>query len=145
MESFKFSLSGTWNGGLMGYGTILTEGLQIQVSIPNEMQGPGLGTNPDELLLAASANCYMNTLVAILENRKIAVKSLKMQSEAEVTRDGGRLSYKRIIHRPAIILEGNQLDKYALVEQCAHRAEKACMISQALRGNVEITVEPVIE
>jgi peroxiredoxin-like protein len=145
MQSFQFSLSGTWQGGRHGKGTIQTEGLTAQVSIPGSMQGPGIGTNPDELLLAAAANCYMITLASILENRRIQVSSFQLHSEAVIVLEGSRLSYQSIVHRPFLVLEGESSEQRDLAEQCTYRAEKACMISQALRGNVEVTVEPRVE
>jgi peroxiredoxin-like protein len=129
----------------MGSGLLRTDGLDVQASIPKEMGGPGIGTNPDELLLAAAANCYLITLASIMENRKLDVRSLELGSEGTVIRDGGRLAYKRIVHKPVITLaEGAGPEQRELAEQCAHRAEKACMISQALRGNVDLAVEPEI-
>ena len=35
------------------------------------MDGPGIGTNPDEMLLGAAATCYMITLAAMLERSQI--------------------------------------------------------------------------
>jgi peroxiredoxin-like protein len=142
MDLFHFTLRGEWAGGRLGHGTIATGGLTAQVSIPGEMGGPGVGTNPDELLLAAAANCYLITLASILDNRKLPVRSLTLQSEGTVERDGGRLTYRAIVHRPLIELEGELTDEVrntALLG--AERAEKACMVSQALRGNVAVTVE----
>lgn len=141
-ETFQFTLQGQWHGGRLGSGTLTTGALTSDVSIPAEMGGPGIGSNPDELLLAAAANCYMITLASILENRKLPVRALSLRSEGFVERDGGRLTYKRIVHRPLIELEGEAADEArttALLS--AERAEKACMVSQAVRGNVELAVE----
>jgi peroxiredoxin-like protein len=30
-----------------------------KISIPKEMNGPGIGTNPDEMLLGAASTCYI--------------------------------------------------------------------------------------
>jgi peroxiredoxin-like protein len=141
-ETFRFTLQGSWSGGRLGVGTVATGGLTAQVSIPAEMGGPGVGTNPDELLLAAAANCYLITLASVLDNRRLPVRRLTLASEGEVEREGGRLTYRRIVHRPLIELDGElseEARETALLG--AERAEKACMISQAVRGNVEVAVE----
>lgn len=141
-EIFRFALEGHWHGGRLGSGKVTAGALSSSVSIPAEMGGPGIGTNPDELLLAAAANCYLITLASILENRKLPVRSLSLRSEGTVERDGGRLTYKRIVHRPLIELEGTPSDDVRTTALLgAERAEKACMISQAVRGNVELAVE----
>jgi peroxiredoxin-like protein len=144
METFKFTLEAVWEGGRMGQGRLDTKGISLEVSLPAELNGPGIGGNPDELLLAAAANCYMITLAAILEKREPGIAEFKLNSQATVELDGGRLSFKKIVHQPRITLSGADEQKKLNVEQLTHRAEKACMVSQALRGNVEIVVEPEV-
>jgi peroxiredoxin-like protein len=144
-ETFHFTLQGEWSGGRFGSGSLTSGALTSEVSIPAEMGGPGIGTNPDELLLAAAANCYLITLASILENRKLPVRMLSLRSEGVVERDGGRLTYKRIVHRPLIELDAAAADEaLETAQMAAERAEKACMISQAVRGNVELAVEAEI-
>lgn len=45
-----FILNAVWNGGRNSDGTIEAGQLKTQISIPKEMGGPGVGTNPDEML-----------------------------------------------------------------------------------------------
>jgi Predicted redox protein, regulator of disulfide bond formation len=52
-------------------GEIASGQLQTKVSIPPEMDGPGIGTNPDEMLLGAAATCYIITLAAMFERAKL--------------------------------------------------------------------------
>ncbi|KIL40000.1 hypothetical protein SD70_16635 [Gordoniibacillus kamchatkensis] len=144
-ETFRFTLQGVWSGGRRGVGSISTRGMTAQVSIPADMGGPGIGTNPDELLLAAAANCYLITLASVLENRKLPMRRLTLVSEGEVEREGGRLTYRRIVHRPTIELDGElSAERREEALLAAERAEKACMISQAVRGNVEVAVEAIV-
>jgi peroxiredoxin-like protein len=145
MAEHSFFMEATWQGGRLGTGELKGKGLQANMSVPAELGGPGTGTNPEELLIGAAMNCYIITLAAILEKRELQVQSLSCRSEGVVTVEGGRQTFSKIIHRPTVVLA--QADEKALetVNQAAHRAEQACMISKSLRGNVEITVEPVIK
>lgn len=145
MAEHRFQMSAAWEGGRNGVGTINGKELRTAISVPGEMDGPGVGTNPEELLIAAAMNCYIITLAAILEKRGFGVKSLTLQSEGTVSVEGGSLSFKQIIHRPHLVLEGAEQESLVKAEQATHRAEQACMVSKALRGNVAISVEPVIE
>ena len=113
-----------------------------KVSIPKEMDGPGIGTNPDEMLLGAAATCYIITLAAMLERSKIAKHALDMESTAIVDVTNGVFTYKKIIHRPVIVIE-NENDR-AMTEKLAKKAETSCMISRAIQGNVELQLEPTI-
>ena len=76
-----FELKGTWRGGLFGKGQVGCGNLASEISVPTELKGPGMGTNPEELLLGASAACYLITLAAILERRQLKVESLSLASD----------------------------------------------------------------
>lgn len=143
MTLHSFHLTADWPGLRNDVGTIETANLHTQISIPPEMDGPGIGTNPDEMLLGAAATCYIITLAAMLERSKIDKLQLTMTSEGIVDITKGIITYKKIIHRPYLILQsGEDLDQ---AQKFAQKAESSCMISRALKGNVEIKVEAKIE
>lgn len=144
MTEHRFSMKASWQGGRLGTGELTGKGLSAQISIPAELDGPGAGTNPEELLIGAALNCYIITLAAILEKREVKVESLTVQSEGIVTVDGGNQTFSKIIHRPTIVVSGAGEDMVEKLTQFAHRAEQVCMISKALRGNVALHVEPEI-
>ena len=144
MAQHHFHLKGTWSGGRLGEGRIDAGGLGSAVSVPAELGGPGAGTNPEDLLLGSAATCYMITLAAVLSNRQLPVVEYSLNSELIVNDEGG-LRVQAITHRPTIVLAADatpeQLDT---AEKATHRAEQACMISKALKGNMELHVEPTI-
>ena len=61
-------------------GEISMKNLQTQVSIPKEMDGPEIGTNPDEMLLGAAATCYIITLAAIMQRSQLDKHNVVMVS-----------------------------------------------------------------
>jgi peroxiredoxin-like protein len=141
----RFLVNGTWKGNRNGVGKITSEhGLNLQVSVPKELDGPGIGSNPEELLISASNNCYMITLAAMLSNRKIDVEKLEVVSEGVVESIDGKLHFKEIIHNPVIYISKDSEVSEEKLSQLAQRAEKACFISQTLRNNVEFTINPKI-
>ncbi|MEB6549907.1 OsmC family protein [Heyndrickxia sporothermodurans] len=145
MGEHRFHLSANWTGGRNSVGEINAGNLKTQISIPPEMDGPGIGTNPDEMLLGAAATCYIITLAAMLERRNIPVASLTQNSEGIVEVDKGVITYKKIIHRPNVVLKKEcPADQVEKVKQLAERAEKSCMISRAIQGNVEIGLEAIV-
>jgi peroxiredoxin-like protein len=137
-----FHLKANWPGNRNDIGEIRAENLQTRISIPKEMEGPGEGTNPDEMLLGAAATCYIITLAAMMERSKILKERLDMDSTAIVDVTNGIFTYKKIIHRPTIVLTYEK-DK-VMAEKIVVKAEQNCMISKALRGNVEIELKPTI-
>ncbi|MBM7643922.1 peroxiredoxin-like protein [Scopulibacillus daqui] len=145
MSEFTFSFNGEWKGGRSGYGHICTKGLDQTVSIGAEMNGPGQGTNPDELLISAVATCYMMTLGIALDKRRLPYEKIVITSKGTVTDDSG-LHFKEIIHFPtAIIKKDTDKDIKEKILQAMAQAEKDCMIAKALKGNVEISVKPQLK
>lgn len=138
MAIHTFTLTIDWPGGRNAVGDLKTERLQTQISIPPEMDGPGIGTNPDEMLLGAAATCYLITLAAMLERSQIDAK-LDLKSEGLVDVTNGVFTYKAIHHYVDIDLK-NKHDERArrIAERYAYKAEETCMISKALKGNVEV-------
>lgn len=145
MAEHLFHLKANWPGLRNDVGTIETLNLKTEVSIPNEMDGPGIGTNPDEMLLGAAATCYIITLAAMLERSGIEKESLSMESIGVVDYTNGIVTYKKIIHKPEIVLAEGMTTKRSNVERLVLKAEASCMISRALQGNVEVTTEAIIK
>ena len=143
MAEHQFHLKADWPGKRNDVGEIQLEHLQTKVSIPKEMDGPGIGTNPDEMLLGAAATCYIITLAAMMERSGIEIEKLDMDSTAIVDVTDGIFTYKKIIHRPSILIV-NAAD-VKMTERLAVKAEQTCMISKALKGNVEIELQADIQ
>ncbi|UKS27821.1 OsmC family protein [Paenibacillus sp. HWE-109] len=142
MSEHRFELKAAWSGGLDGTGHLRSGQLNTAISVPKELDGPGVGTNPEELLLAAAATCYLITLGMLLKRQGIT--AIELNSEILV-QSNPAMKVEQIIHRPRIAVPSDtsheQLDK---IRKAAYRAEMTCMISKALKGNVEVSVEPEI-
>ncbi|MCP3738445.1 OsmC family protein [Rossellomorea sp. BNER] len=146
MAEHHFHLKAHWPGLRNDVGDIEAGNLKTQVSIPSEMNGPGIGTNPDEMLLGAAATCYIITLAAMLERSKIDKVNLSMDSEGIVDEMNGVITYKKIIHRPHLILRQNATDKQIqLAQKLTEKAEISCMITRAIKGNVDVELEACVE
>src|SRR5690625_7417764 len=78
MSEMKSNVSIVWNGGIAGNGTIKADYLDTEIAVPISLNGTGKGTDPKELLISSAATCYITTLAAILENRKLSVEDLSM-------------------------------------------------------------------
>ena len=146
MAEHHFHLKAEWPGLRNDVGKIEADQLVTKISIPKEMNGPGIGTNPDEMLLGAAATCYIITLAAMMERSQIEKDGLTMESEAIVDVTDGVFTYKKIIHRPEIVLKQNASDRdKKMAQKLAEKAEKSCMISRAIQGNVDIQIEVTVK
>jgi peroxiredoxin-like protein len=146
MAEHRFHLKASWPGLRNDVGEIEAGNLKTKVSIPPEMEGPGVGTNPDEMLLGAAATCYIITLAAMMERSHLEKVDLTMESEGIVDVTKGVITYKKIIHRPLIILKNGASERdIQLAQKLAEKAEKSCMISRAIQGNVELELLARVE
>src|SRR4051812_12570448 len=146
MAEHHFHLKAYWPGLRNDVGKIEADHLVTKISIPKEMNGPGIGTNPDEMLLGAAATCYIITLAAMMERSGLAKENLTMESEGIVDVTKGVLTYKKIIHRPQVILKTDATETdIRLAEKLARKAETSCMISRAIQGNVEMELQVRVE
>ncbi len=146
MTEHHFHFSATWPGGRNSVSTIRSGQLATQVSISTGMGGPGIGTNPDEMLLGAAATCYLMTLAAMLERARLPLRSLSLESDITVVVDNGTYRCSRIVHRPVVTLDaGANTAQMEQLEDLVARAEQRCMVSNALRGNVDISVAARLE
>ncbi|TYR81768.1 OsmC family protein [Priestia megaterium] len=144
MAKHSFHLQANWPGGRNDVGTIDAGQLKTTISIPKEMDGPGIGTNPDEMLLGAAATCYIITLAAMLERSGVQHALLTMESKAVVDVTKGVFTYEKIIHRPHVVLRQEDMKQESKVQRLMEKAETSCMISRAIQGNVIIELEPHI-
>lgn len=145
MTLHHFHLEAEWPGGRNSEGYISAGNLQTKISIPQEMDGPGIGTNPDEMLLGAAATCYIISLGAMFERSELPIAEMEMTSEGIVDVTDGIFTYEKIIHRPNVMLKQEATDQQIrLTKKLIEKAEKTCMISKAIRGNVELGLEPVV-
>lgn len=139
MADHTFKVNIEWSGGRNAVGQLSTVQFQTAISIPKEMDGPNVGTNPDEMLLGAAATCYMITVAAMLERSGIEA-TFDLESEGIVDVTNGVFTYKAIHHYLTMKLRDATERNMRLAERYAYKAEQTCMISKALQGNVEVHV-----
>ncbi|HET7629033.1 MAG TPA: OsmC family protein [Bacillales bacterium] len=144
MTRHVFECEATWKGGRRGIGEMRAGNLTSSMSVPASMGGAGQGTNPDELLLSAAASCFLMTFGIGLEAAGIEVQRVSIHSKGTVSEQGG-LHFETVLHHLDVKLP-DSADKTDIekVQEIVKRSESRCMVSKALKGNVEILVEAEI-
>jgi peroxiredoxin-like protein len=134
-----------WTGGRDGSGqlTSLRSNTTNTLAVPPEFQGTGSGTNPEELLTNAITGCYTITFSIIAGNRKLPVVGLKTEATGFVEQNGAQFTYKNVVIRPTITLAADATDEQvAMATDMAHKADMYCIVTNAVRDKVEVTIEP---
>jgi peroxiredoxin-like protein len=141
-----FRLTSEWSGPSTGDGRLDGDGYALEYGLPESLGGSPGRSNPEEMLLGAVAACYSMTFAILAERRKLAVSSISVGCEAEVVKQpGGTLKYVSITLRPVISMSGADEAQVKSATDFAHKAEQYCVISNAIRGSVEVRVEPEIQ
>jgi peroxiredoxin-like protein len=141
----EYPVTVQWNGGREGSGTVIGDRSNVssELGVPEEFKGSGKGTNPEEMLAGAIASCYTITFGIIAENQKLPVASIDVKAIGEVEQAGMQFTYRKVTIRPRIVVSsGATDDQVAKIEDMSHKADAYCIITNAVRGKVEIVVEP---
>ena len=132
--------SAQWNGTLQdGKGT-LTVGDSAwtgNYSFKSRFED-GEGTNPEELLAAAHAGCFTMALSLILGNDDHEPEELNTKARAELRNVDGQPTITKIHLAVEGKVDGIDQDAF---QEAAEKAKAGCVISRALGGVDEITLE----
>ena len=134
----------TWEGSLaegigrfsLGSGTVTDQ----SVTWKDRAEG-GEGTSPEELIAAAHASCVLMALAAGLARAGTPPKKLESQATTSFDKVGEGFGITKV--ELTIRGEIDGLDEDAF-RQAAEAAKENCPVSQALHGNVEITLDAAL-
>ena len=142
MATFARHVDVEWNGTLMeGTGRVKagTGAFEHAVTFPSRI-GEGDGkTTPEELLAASHGVCYAMGLAATIGRQGGKAKRLRVTTT--VTADKSEAGIKVVSSHLKAQVEGLEGIDATKFEEVARTAEQRCPISNAIRGNVTITVE----
>jgi lipoyl-dependent peroxiredoxin len=113
----------------------------LPVSWPSRTEDPAGKTSPEELVAAAHAACYSMALSGILG--RAGFTSIKLETDATASFEKIEAGWR--LTRMALRVVGDVpgIDPAAFTAAAAD-AKDGCPVSNALKGNVEITVESAL-
>jgi lipoyl-dependent peroxiredoxin len=138
----------SWSGDLptgRGHVSAATSGAfkDLEVSWPRRSEADAQGkTSPEELLAASHASCYAMAFSAGLGRSGAKPESLSVT--ATVTFDKVGDGFKVVSSALEVRGRVPGIDQDAFVK-AAEAAKDGCPISQALKGNVELSVKATLE
>lgn len=115
---------------------------EVAMTWASRVERPEGGTSPEELIAAAHAGCYAMGLANLLAGENHTPERLRVGATVtfEVSPSGARIT------RSALTVSGRVPGLTAAeFDDAARRGEERCPVSNALRGNVEITVDSKLE
>ena len=113
-----------------------------RVNLPTRMGQAHDGTTPEEMIAAAHATCFTMALGSMLARDRTPPESLDCEAVCSLDETEGQ---RRIVSIE-LRVRGRvpELDQEGF-ERAAKQAEEGCVVTKALRGNVEISSSAVLE
>ena len=112
--------------------------LRAPTATQTELGGPGTGTNPEELLAAAHANCFTSTLTGLARSRHIDLESVETSATTRLAWSEG---HDHHLASSRLLIRVRSSSPERVVHDLVRQAERECPVCQAIRGNVDMTVE----
>jgi lipoyl-dependent peroxiredoxin len=136
------SAKATWEGDLFGgSGQVSTESDAVRnatVKWSSRADEADENTSPEELIAAAHAACVAMALANVLA--QAGTPPAKLDTEATATFDKTPDGFRMTTMRLSIRGQVDGLDEEGF-RKAAEDAKQNCPVSQALKGNVEVTVD----
>lgn len=109
--------------------------LTTALAIPKALGGAGGATNPEQLLAAGWAACFLGALRRAAAERKVRLTSTTITAEITLTHgDDGEFSLSAVLS-PVLGGVGQ-----ATAQQLADAAHQICPYSKATRGNIPVSI-----
>lgn len=143
MDKIKplFTATATATGGRNGH-TQSSDGMvNVDLSVPKEMGGPGRANTatPEHLFAAGYAACFGGALDFVGKQHKKDASKAKITTAVSIgPREGGGFGLAVKLH-----VEDKSLPQVELTALAKEAHEKICPYSNATRGNVDVQLEIV--
>jgi Ohr subfamily peroxiredoxin len=110
--------------------------LDLELAIPKALGGPGgRATNPEQLFAAGYAACFDNAMRLVARRMKVALGQEAVTAKVGTGPDGSggyALTVELHIRLPELDTD--------VAQQLADAAHRVCPFSNAVRGNVDVTI-----
>ncbi|MBW3085080.1 Organic hydroperoxide resistance protein OhrB [Austwickia sp. TVS 96-490-7B] len=110
-------------------------GVDLQLAIPKEMGGSGDGANPEQLFAAGYAACFHSALQLVARQAQADLGDSSVGARVGIGPNGAG-GFALTVALEVVIPDLPQEQAQAL----ADKAHQVCPYSNAVRGNIDVTV-----
>jgi lipoyl-dependent peroxiredoxin len=132
-----YTAEATVTGGRRGHGATSDGVVEVDFTSPTELGGDGAReTNPEQLFALGFGACWENAMLGIARRKGMDVEDAVVTARVGIGRiESGRLglAVELLIKLPSL---QDREQAQALIDE----AEQRCPYSNAVRGNVEVTL-----
>jgi osmotically inducible protein OsmC len=126
------------HGGRDGVAASSDGKLEVRLSTPKELGGPGgEGTNPEQLFAAGYSACFLGALKFVAAQNKIALPAdVRVEANVGIGKRDDGAGFGLVVALKASLPGLSQEQATDLVQ----KADVVCPYSHAIRGNVQVTL-----
>jgi Ohr subfamily peroxiredoxin len=134
MAKILYTAKASVTGGRAGHGRTADGELDVDLRLPEEMGGPGGGTNPEQLFAIGYAACFESALGGVARRKKVEAGEASIESSVSLlpTGDGG---FKLAVTLDVSLPDVSDAEVAADLVRGAH---EVCPYSNATRGNIDV-------
>lgn len=132
-----YTAEATVRGGRKGGGRTSDDRLTVEFSSPAELGGDGgPGTNPEQLFALGYAACFQNAMMGVARRKQLVADDSTIRARVGLGFIGdGRFGLTVELHVTLPSIEDR-----AVADELVAAADRRCPYSNAVRGNVEVTI-----
>ena len=140
MDKHSYQVSLNWKEGRIGTMSSDTLPLKIEVATPPEFDKgvPGIWS-PEHLFTASVLSCFMTTFLAISEFSKLEFETFDCDAEGILDKVDGKFMMTEI--NLTAKLKIDDLSKASKAERVLQKSEAACLISNSIKTQVNLTCD----
>ena len=137
MAKVLYTAEATVTGGrAAGHGTTSDGALEVDLTLPIEMGGPGGATNPEQLFAVGYAACFESAIAVAARRERAEVGDVTIASTVMLLPNeakGFDLAVALRVTLPSV-------DDVEAAERIVEAAHRVCPYSNATRGNIDVTL-----
>jgi lipoyl-dependent peroxiredoxin len=132
-----YTAEATVTGGRRGHGSTSNGSLEVTFTSPAELGGDGApGTNPEQLFALGYGACWQNAMIGIARRKGLDVTDSVVTARVGI----GPIGNGRLGLAVELIITLPSLTDREAAETLVAEADQRCPYSNAVRGNVEVTL-----
>jgi len=119
-----------------GHGKTSDGALEVDIRVPEELGGPGEGTNPEQLFAVGYASCFESAIKVVGKRMKKDVGDVEIDSKVHLLpteQRGFKLGVDLDVTLPSV-------DDKEDAAEVVRNAHAVCPYSNATRGNIDVNI-----
>ena len=137
MAKVLYTAEATVTGGrVAGHGTTSDGALEVDLTLPTEMGGPGGATNPEQLFAVGYASCFESAIAVVARRERAEAGDVTIDARVMLLPNAAR-GFELAVALDVTLPSVDDAEAAGRIVEAAHRV---CPYSNATRGNIDVTL-----